>query len=148
MSTTIPENPLLRRPALACGAAVVGMTLLVLVSPWLPSGRPTGERVMVATRDLHFADRADGAVVVTEAATNSPVMVLEPGQDGFVRGTMRGLARDRKGRDIGSEAPFRLTSWNDGYLTLEDRATGRTLELIGFGATNAHAFARFLPNKE
>jgi putative photosynthetic complex assembly protein len=42
------------------------------------------------------------------------------------------------------DTPFRLTDWTDGRLTLEDRSTGRSVELRAFGATNAAAFARLL----
>jgi putative photosynthetic complex assembly protein len=65
-----------------------------------------------------------------------------------MRGTLRGLARDRRMRDLGPEAPFRLVSWTDGRLTLDDTATGRRLDLLAFGQTQAEAFARLLPTGE
>lgn len=110
----------------------------------------------IASRDLRFEDRADGAVTVHEAAgagtagsngDDRLVAVLDPGTNGFIRGTLRGLARERRQRreDIGRQAvPFRLARWADGRLTLEDRATGRVLDLNAFGHTNADAFARLL----
>ena len=93
---------------------------------------------------MRFADRADGAVVITEAETGRVVNVASPGTNGFLRSTLRGLVRDRKRSDIGAEAPFRLIRWNDGRLTLQDEATGRTIDLGAFGLTNAAAFARLM----
>jgi putative photosynthetic complex assembly protein len=61
---------------------------------------------------------------------------------------VRGLVRERRREDIGSAIPFRLTAWQSGQLTLEDQATGRRLDLTGFGQTNALAFARLLTNRE
>ena len=40
----------------------------------------------------------------------------------FVRGTVRGLVRERKREGIGSVPPFRLTRLADGRLTLDRRA--------------------------
>ena len=57
---------------------------------------------------------------------------------------MRGLARERKRREIGPEPPFRLARAADGRLWLEDPSTGRRIDFIAFGPTNAQAFARLL----
>ena len=104
----------------------------------VPAGAP------VESRDLRFADRADGAVVITEAGTGRVVDVASPGTNGFLRSTLRGLARDRKQREIGAEAPFRLTRWADGRLSLQDEATGRSIDLGAFGPTNAAVFAHLM----
>jgi putative photosynthetic complex assembly protein len=57
---------------------------------------------------------------------------------------LRGLARERRQHGIGAEPPFRLTLWANGALSLVDTATGRVIELDGFGQTNRAAFARLL----
>jgi len=95
-------------------------------------------------RLLHFEDRPDGGVAVYARDETAPVEILEPGTNGFVRSVLRGLARERRARGVGSEPPFRLTRWADGRLTLDDPATGRTIELAAFGPTNAGAFAPLL----
>jgi len=98
----------------------------------------------VASRDLRFRDRADGAVVI-EDARGGVAAVIAPGQQtGFVRGVMRGLARDRHARRIGATPPFTLTLWKDGELSLTDTATGRQVELTAFGSANRAAFAALL----
>ncbi len=64
--------------------------------------------------------------------------------NGFIRGVLRGMARDRKLRDIGPAAPFTLTLFSDDALTLADPATGRSIELGSFGPTNRQSFADLL----
>ena len=130
-----------------------GAALLLLVAVLTILGRPDGGAPAsrlgarpVASVDLRFEDRADGAVVVRRAGEGGEtVAVLAPGEDGFMRATMRGLARERLRGDLGPEAPFRLSAWPDGGLILEDLATRRALDLRAFGATQVEAFARLLP---
>ncbi|CAH2601018.1 Phosphonate-binding protein [Rhodovastum atsumiense] len=101
----------------------------------------------VASRDLRFEDRPDGSIVVISAEDGSTVEVLAPGTNGFTRATLRGLARERKRDDLGAVAPFRLTRWADGRLTLEDVATGRRVDLEAFGSSNVQAFGRLLSGR-
>ena len=61
---------------------------------------------------------------------------------------MRGMARERHREDIGAQTPFTLTRWTDGTVSLQDRATGRTINLDAFGPTNAEAFARLFNDRE
>ncbi|MGL6043733.1 MAG: photosynthetic complex assembly protein PuhC [Sandaracinobacteroides sp.] len=96
-------------------------------------------------RDLIFADRADGAVVVTELSGETVAVIMPNSEQGFVRGLMRGLARERRLREASMTQPFRLQLWSDNGLTLTDLATGRQIELGSFGPTNRAAFAVMLP---
>ncbi len=99
----------------------------------------------VLTRDLVFTDQGDGTVMITDAATGAEVAALPRGEGGFVRVVLRGLVDERlRSEAAGVEAPFRLTRWSDGRLSLADPATGRLIALDAFGPTNAGAFARFL----
>ena len=52
---------------------------------------------------------------------------------------MRGLARERRSHGFGNDAPFTLTAWRDGELSLTDTATGRSIELTAFGADQPRA---------
>ena len=100
----------------------------------------------VASRTLRFLDRADGAVVIEDVRTRETAAIIAPGEKtGFIRGVMRGLARDRRSRGIGDGPPFELTLWRDGELSLTDTATGRSVEMTAFGSTNRAAFAALLP---
>jgi putative photosynthetic complex assembly protein len=98
----------------------------------------------VASRDLRFEDRPDGAVNIINAEDGSTLEVLVPGTGGFLRATLRGLARERRREDVGAAPPFRLTGYADGRLTLTDPTTGRRVDLEAFGPANVQAFSRLL----
>lgn len=149
MPQTLPKPTMFPRGMiLGAGLLVAATLVLVTAGPMTPVDPARSGVTAVQSRDIRFADRADGGVTVTDARSGATVIVLQPGEDHFVRGAMRGLARDRRMEGGGAEAPFRLTRWADGRLTLEDMATGRLVEMTAFGATNADAFLRFLSTKE
>ena len=133
-----------RLPALAVGCMItVGLAGAVIGRITGPTSEP--ERgTAVATRDLRFEDRADGAVLIYDARATTPFDVVQ-GQNGFLRGTLRGLARTRRSEGLDSSKPFHLAAWSDGRLTLDDPATGRHVELEAFGSSNAAVFAHMLP---
>jgi putative photosynthetic complex assembly protein len=99
---------------------------------------------IVDKADLRFEDRSDGAILVYSTADNRLVDTLPPGTNGFVRGVLRGLVRDRRAEDVGQIPPFRLTHWANGRLSLDDPSTGRHVDLEVFGPTNSGAFAAIL----
>lgn len=101
----------------------------------------------LATRDLTFFDMANGSVEVRDSAGAQVLYVAEPGTNGFIRGVMRGMARDRRSRGIGQGPAFRLAQWPDGRLSLQDLATGRQIELGAFGADNRVAFSQLLSSE-
>lgn len=144
MSQPTVNPPVFPRAPLIGIFAVVGLALAAAgvgritgADPILPPGS------VVTTRTLRFEDRIDGAVVVRDHRNGREVDVLV-GEQGFVRGTLRTLARERRSEGIGSREPFELTKWSTGRLTLDDAATGRRLELDAFGSDNVAAFARLL----
>jgi putative photosynthetic complex assembly protein len=96
--------------------------------------------IPVASLDLRFEDQADGSVRITRAADDGLAGTVHPGEGGFIRGVMRGLARDRISRHINAEPPFRLSLSADGQLTLFDTATGRLIDLESFGQGNRASF--------
>ena len=134
------------RSVLRAAAALVAISIALAAL-----GRASGigvARVPVAepvvSVELSFVDQDDGSVAVYETASGRTVAVLAPGTNGFLRGVLRGFARERRAHEIGVEPPFRLTSWDDGGLSLEDPTTGRRVELQAFGPTNRDAFAQLL----
>jgi putative photosynthetic complex assembly protein len=114
---------------------------VVQAKPDAPAVAPTPVR-SVGMRRLRFVDAADKSVLVIDADTGAEVYRVV-GEAGFVRGILRGMARERRRLGKGPEAPFEL-SLDAGLLTLRDLATGGHIELTAFGHTNAGAFARML----
>ncbi len=141
----IPRGVLLAAAGLIVFAiAIAGLTRHGLISR-IDSAAPAQT---VMSRDLVFVDRQVGGITVLSAASGETLAVIEPGDDGFLRGVLRGLVRERRHRGLGPEKPFRLLRQSDGRLTLVDLATDRRIELVSFGPTNVEAFARFLPTEE
>ncbi|MBI1250404.1 MAG: hypothetical protein GC189_02915 [Alphaproteobacteria bacterium] len=135
------------RGALIAAAVLVGVSIVGAgVARQINLRAPAAEQTIapLAARDLTFADGADGSVVIAEDSGARVVHVVAPGEGGFVRGVMRGLARDRRMRGIGDEPGFRLAEWPNGRLALQDLATGKIVELNAFGADNRRAFAEIL----
>ena len=96
----------------------------------------------VQTLSLRFEDQANGSVLVRNADDGAVIYTIAPETNGFMRATLRGLARERRRSGLGDEIPFVLTFWNDGRMSLDDSATGRRVALEAFGETNAGAFAK------
>ena len=137
---TLPKGILI-----AAAAMIVCAVLAAGASRWTGVGvTRMAASSAVESRALRFEDRRDGAVVVTSSPDGAVLAVLEPGTNGFIRSVLRGLARERRLQDIGSQPPFVLTRWRDGRLSLEDRGTGRRIELDAFGPTNVAAFVELL----
>jgi putative photosynthetic complex assembly protein len=136
----VPRGPLI-------GAGV----LLLAVIAGAGIGRVTGagvytpaETTPILARSLGFEDQANGGILVRDADAGSEIAMIEPGTNGFIRGALRALVRDRRREDVVSRAPFRLAAWPDGRMTLEDPTTGTSIGLEAFGPTNMQAFGRLL----
>jgi putative photosynthetic complex assembly protein len=130
--------------------ALVGVGILLAVSlVAVTAVRVSGIDVRVpdaeavVTRELRFEDTPAGGVAEIDAASGRVVESFT-GEQGFLRGSLRAMARERKARGLGAELPFQLIGRSDGRLTLIDSATGARIDLESFGPTNAGVFARLL----
>ena len=126
----IPEMP--SRPR--WGPLIAAALTLAVFACWLapacgcPGKDPTAQpgTPLVGAASCTSRTSRDGAVRITDAGPGNRVVEHRSPEQGFLRGTLRGFARRAEGAtDIGLGAPFRLTGWTDGRLTLEDPATGR-----------------------
>lgn len=138
-----PRGPLVG-VVLLVAAAVFSVALVRVTGI---GGSRTPDSAAVAARDLRFEDRPDGSIDVYDFRDNRLVSAIAPGTNGFMRGTLRGLSRDRKRQGVGPDEPFRLIARADGRLTLEDPSTGRRVDLESFGPTNTGAFAQLLADR-
>ena len=144
-SQPFPRGALISAAALI--ALSVAVTAVVRIQRIQAPALPSAEAGMTPTRmiDLQFADSADGGVSIRNYANGREVSHLAPDSNGFIRGVMRGLVRERKMRHIGSAPPFRLAQWPDRHMTLTDSATGAQIDLDAFGDINRDAFSVLLP---
>lgn len=99
---------------------------------------------IVESVNLNFEDGQDGSVMVYDAADHRLLDQLAPGNSGFVRVVMRGMARERRLADVGSQPPFRLARHENGQLTLTDTTNNKMIDLNAFGSSNLAAFARLM----
>ena len=114
---------------------------LIGALPTTQQARAAAHVGVAEARSLRFEDQADGGVRIVDTADGSLAGTVPKGAlNGFVRGVMRGLARDRHLMRVGPDKPFVLTRWSDGALTLDDPSTHRHIELGSFGPTNRAAF--------
>lgn len=143
MSHAAHAAPFPKIPLYSAITVVVASLMLATVSRIVGLPPDIETAPVMAQMDLRFADRADGSVLVT-TADGREISVAGPGTNGFLRGTMRGLARGRMLVNAGAEVPFHLTSYANGRLTLDDPVTGRRIDLEAFGPTNSGVFAEFL----
>jgi putative photosynthetic complex assembly protein len=129
---------------LYCAAGIIAFSLisvgLVRITGNGPDQRAAAPTVQ---RSLVFQDHQGGGVRVADGVTGQTLTVLE-GEQGFVRGTLRALTRERYSRGIGSELPFEVIARVDGRVTLMDPSTGHKIDLESFGPTNVAEFSRFL----
>jgi putative photosynthetic complex assembly protein len=150
--TTLTRSPVSRTGLIAAIGLVfiaLGLTTAARVSQILtPASLDAAAAAPVNSIELVFLDEPDGSVQVRRSEDRALVQVIEPTTGGFVRGVMRGFARDRMMRGVGSTPPFLLALSKSGRLSLTDLATGRVTVLEAFGSTNRAAFASMLPKRD
>ncbi|MGP1281487.1 MAG: photosynthetic complex assembly protein PuhC [Parasphingopyxis sp.] len=143
------EDPTVPKGALVMAAVLIALALALTAATRLgfipQAASPVAERsaadvALVSERSLRFLDRADGSVRIEDAATGEEIATYGDEGGGFVRGVMRGLARERRMNGVGQQPPFALSLWQDGSLSLTDSATGRVIELGAFGPDNRRTF--------
>jgi putative photosynthetic complex assembly protein len=132
------------RWVLYCAGAVLLFTLASVALVRITGNGPDQRAAAAsAERALRFEDRPDGSIAVIDGVTGS-LLTTVSGEQGFLRGTLRALSRERKARGLGGEVPFRLMSRFDGGLTLYDPLTSQRVDLDSFGPTNMAVFAPLL----
>ncbi len=143
--STAPITGFPRAPLFAVGALVVASLLAVSAVRFTGVGAmQVADAPAVEVREFRFEDRPDGSIVVLDGSGGHVIDTVAPGTNGFLRGTMRGLARERMRQGVSPQLPFRMTGRADGKLTLEDPGTGRRVDIGSFGPTNAAVFAQIM----
>ena len=117
---------------------LAGVTLQMKVFGVAP---PEPHEAVQWERKLSFVGQSNGDIAVLDVATKQEVARFQ-GEQGFLRGSLRALARERQRSGMGPQAPFELTDHVDGRLTLRDTATGQRIALESFGPTNSAVFSQ------
>ena len=136
-------------PVLAIAVLLMLACVIAIIASSMSARRQAPAAALPADSDirqlrvLRFDDAPDGSVAAIDIATGQLVQRFE-GEQGFLRGTLRAMARERRLHGIGAGQPFELILLRDGRLTLHDPATGMRIALESFGSTNTGVFARLL----
>jgi putative photosynthetic complex assembly protein len=129
---------------LGFGLFLVACLALVAWVRWTGPAQPDNITARAEQiRTLRFVDQPDGSIQVIDATTGTDVHNFQ-GEQGFVRGTLRALVRDRRLQGFGADQPFELIAHDAGRLSLRDPATGSTIALESFGSKNIDVFARLM----
>jgi len=139
-----PMTAALPHPVRLLGSLLLLVLLAVGWARWQGVAVRFEDAPTVWQRELQFVDAPGGDVLVMDAVTGQPVARFE-GEQGFLRGTLRALARERTRRGLGPEAPLQLLGRRDGRLTLLDPSTGERIGLEAFGPSNLAVFVRLRP---
>ncbi|MBT3070355.1 hypothetical protein KKP04_05675 [Rhodomicrobium sp. Az07] len=136
--------------ALLLGSTAVAVLLVIVIGTSvvdrLDGGVADASRRPVTHRAVIFRDAPSGGIAVYDQGATEPFQILEREKNTFMATSLRLLGQVRQVRSkAGSDAPFVITRWNDGKLTLTDPSTGETLELAAYGQRNADTFAQLLP---
>ena len=155
MQTTIgpaQQASSMTAPMIAIAAVLLGTMAYVFLKADRGVDVPTtiaGSKVaVVATRDIRFEDQLDGGIEVRDAKTNAVIERVAPETNGFMRGAVRSLVRERKRSSIGADKPFSIIALADARLVLRDNVTDHEIDLASFGSTNAEVFAKLLSQQD
>ena len=143
----MPRQILPKHIALVLGLVMLATLILVAVVRYSGVDIRHADSPSQQVRLLRFADMDNGDIGVVNAQDGSELARFS-GEQGFMRGALRAMARERKRRDIGPMVPFELHARTDGRLTLIDPATQMRLDLESFGPTNAGLFAQLLQDHQ
>ncbi len=147
-STAPPDGPASARRGFSPAFGLVLLAILsVAIVAWVRNTAPpagTSDSTPIAQqRLLRFVDQPDGSISAIDHHNNRLVQNFQ-GEQGFLRGTLRALVRERRMRSLTEQAPFELIAYRDGRLTLRDPSTSATIALESFGTTNLGVFARLI----
>ncbi|PUE30215.1 photosynthetic complex assembly protein PuhC [Limnohabitans sp. JirII-29] len=134
------HNHGLSRPMAWIGVVLLAVLVAVGLARWSGLDPRTPDAAVQWQRALQFSDLPNGDIAVLDADTQKRVARFS-GEQGFLRSTLRALARERHREKIGPEAPLLLMGRTDGRLTLLDPTTQQRIDLESFGPSNAAVFA-------
>jgi putative photosynthetic complex assembly protein len=95
----------------------------------------------IASHAVTIIETADKSVVFSDAVAGKVLLSYDAGRGGFFRSVLRAFALKRRAAGIAPEAPFDVTRWESGRITLSDPATGHRVPVDSFGPGVTRMFA-------
>lgn len=141
MPNLAPPKPMLR---VAVAMVIMVFTMAVLATRFGIGKAADIYENPVAQRSLSFEDAEDGGILVRDGDTREVALTLPAGTNGFLRGALRSMADRRRVADYPYDAPFLLTAWGDGRVSIEDPLTGQRIAVSSFGPTQVKSFVALL----
>ena len=103
-------------------------------------GRYTGigaDRVVngaaVATHQVTIIVKPDDSIELASFETKQLVAGFDAGRGGFLRGALRAFGLKRNQMNIDPAAPYNVTRWESGRVSLIDPQTGQFIPVDSFG---------------
>ncbi len=138
------KTPMLTEGRMLFGIVAALLAAFVISANWSePTAQIAPTTAMTGFRALTFDDGADGEVLITDSQSGEVVETLYSGH-GFLRATLRSLAKTRLDQGYPMDGPFHLEQYASGQLLLIDPSTGKTIDLWAFGAPNKAAFEKYV----
>lgn len=141
MHDITPPKPALK---VAVAMVVLTFTLAILATRFGVGKAADVYENPVAQRALSFEDAEDGGILVKDGDSGELALTLPSGTNGFLRGALRAMADRRRRAEKPYDAPFVLTAWQDGRVTIEDPLTGERVAVSSFGPTQVKGFVALL----
>jgi putative photosynthetic complex assembly protein len=94
----------------------------------------------VEARAITLIQHADGHLVMADAMTGAVHSDSTPVQGGFLRGVVRAFSLKRNAQGVPQEAPYAVTRWDSGRVTLNDLSTGHQVPLDSYGPSVSRIF--------
>lgn len=135
----IPTKLVLAMVALALSA--LALASFSVLSGRAPSGQPPASEIL-ASRSVVL--ESDG--VALSAHDPDGTVIIDTDNGAFVSVVISGLDRARKVARVTGNPPVNVTRFANGRLTLDDPASGWSVELTSFGAGNTAYWNWILPN--
>lgn len=136
------KRPPINKPISVLIGFLIIVLALVAFARFQGLGWTVQDAPVVWERSLVFVDTPEGNISARDYIDSKEVALFK-GEQGFLRGTLRALARERKMRGIGAEPPFVVLAHSDGRLTLTDPSTSQRIDLESFGPVNSAIFRQF-----
>ena len=140
---SLAATPLHRSPLTWLGVLLGVVLLGTAVARWQGWQVPRDDAAVAQSLSLRFVDAPNGDVQVIKVDPER-VLATFSGEQGFLRGTLRALMRERRRQGLDALAPFTLRRHADGRVVLLDPLTTQRIDLVSFGPSNHAVFARLI----